>query len=127
MMAQVTAAALVSENKIAGAPGERRQHPDLGQPGGSRQHGDLRRARLGEMVDNAATVVGIELLAAAQGIDFHRPLRSSRPLEAVMKHLRAIVPRYERDRYLAPDIEAARTLVLSGVLRSLIDPAALAC
>ena len=83
--------------------------------------------RLGQMAENAATVVGIELLAAAQGLEFHRPLRSSRALEAVLRGLRARVPRLAGDRYLAPDIAAARALVLSGAFRELVEPAALPC
>jgi histidine ammonia-lyase len=66
------------------------------------------------MVQNAAAVVGIELLAAAQGIDFHRPSRSSAKLEEVHADVRALVPFYEADRYFAPDIEAAQSLVTSG-------------
>jgi histidine ammonia-lyase len=81
--------------------------------------------RLLQMARNAAVVVGIELLAAAQGIEFHRPLRSSRALEAALAQLRSRVPRLREDRYLAPDIEAARDLVLSGAFRELIEPAAL--
>jgi histidine ammonia-lyase len=127
MMPQVTAAALVSENKSLAHPASVDSIPTSANQEDHVSMATYAALRLGQMATNAATVVGIELLAAAQGLEFHRPLRSSRPLEAVMKQLRAIVPRYERDRYLAPDIEAARALVLSGVLRSLIDPAALAC
>jgi histidine ammonia-lyase len=76
--------------------------------------------RLLEMGANAASVVAIELLAAAQGIEFHRPLTSSRPLEAVLRTLRHAVPRYDRDRFFAPDIEAAAALVSSGALGELV-------
>ena len=61
-------------------------------------------------------VVGIELLAAAQGCDFHAPLTSSAPLERVRATLRARVPHLDDDRYLAPDIAAAADLVRSGAL-----------
>ena len=77
--------------------------------------------RIGRMVDNAAAVVGIELLAAAQGIDFHRPARSSTSLEQVHAGVRAEVPFYAADRYFAPDIEAARRWVRSGRWSALID------
>ena len=77
--------------------------------------------RLLEMAANTAGVVAIELLAAAQGIEFHRPLKSSRPLEAVLGTLRRTVPRYDRDRFFAPDIEAATALVRSGALSELVD------
>jgi histidine ammonia-lyase len=58
--------------------------------------------------------VGIELLAAAQGIDFHRPAKSSDPLEQVHAAIRGEVPFYAADRYFAPDIEAAKALVKTG-------------
>jgi histidine ammonia-lyase len=77
--------------------------------------------RLLEMAANAAGVVAIELLAAAQGIEFHRPLTSSRPLEAALRRLRRAVPRYDRDRFFAPDIEAAVRLVRSGALSTLVE------
>jgi histidine ammonia-lyase len=75
--------------------------------------------RLLEMADNAATVIAIELLAAAQGLEFHRPMKSSRPLESALRLVRAQVPPYTVDRFFAPDIEAARKLVISGKLRAL--------
>jgi histidine ammonia-lyase len=77
--------------------------------------------RLGPMVDNAAAVVGIELLAAAQGIDFHRPSRSSAPLEEVHAAVRAGVTFYAEDRYFAPDIEVAQGLVKSGRCSSFVN------
>jgi histidine ammonia-lyase len=66
------------------------------------------------MARNTANVVGIELLAAAQGCDFHAPLRSSETLERVRALLRGRVPHLEDDRYLAPDIAAASELVTGG-------------
>jgi histidine ammonia-lyase len=73
------------------------------------------------MAENAAGVVGIELLAAAQGIDFHRPARSSARLEQVHAGIRREVPFYAADRYFAPDIEAAKKLVQSGRFAALVD------
>ena len=63
--------------------------------------------RLLAMVENATAVIGIELLAAAQGCDFHAPLKSSAPLEAVRALLRAKVPHLDDDRHFHPDMEAA--------------------
>jgi histidine ammonia-lyase len=77
--------------------------------------------RLGPMVDNAAAIVGVELLAAAQGIDFHRPARSSASLEGVHADIRAAVPFYDADRYFAPDIDAAQRLVRSGRFAALVE------
>jgi len=65
--------------------------------------------------------VAIELIAAAQGCDFHAPLRSSAPLERVRTRLRECVPRLDRDRYLAPDIAAAADLVRAGALAAAAD------
>jgi formiminoglutamase len=72
--------------------------------------------RLLDMAENATAVLGIELLAAAQGIDFHAPLASSTPLEAARATLRAIVPTLEDDRHFHPDMEAANGLIRSGAL-----------
>jgi histidine ammonia-lyase len=72
--------------------------------------------RLMQMAENAANVIGIELLAAAQGCDFHAPLRSSAALETVRATLRAQVPTLEEDRYFHPDMVTATNLVRSGAL-----------
>ena len=70
--------------------------------------------RLGEMVENTATIVGIEAMAAAQGIEFHRPLKSSAALEETVCDIRRHVAFYDRDRFLAPDIEAMKRWVHSA-------------
>jgi histidine ammonia-lyase len=72
--------------------------------------------RLLAMAENAVQVVGIELLAAAQGCDFHRPLASSAPLEAARARLRSTVPHLEDDRFFAPDMAVAADMVRSGTL-----------
>jgi len=72
--------------------------------------------RLVGMVENASAVLGIELLAAVQGIDFHAPLASSKALEKARECLRAEVPTLEDDRHFHPDMEAANLLVRSGAL-----------
>ena len=76
--------------------------------------------RLGPMIENAAGIVGIELLAAAQGIDFHRPARSSAILERVHAAIRGAVAFYAEDRYFSPDIEAAKDLVKSARFAGLV-------
>jgi histidine ammonia-lyase len=65
-------------------------------------------------------------LAAAQGIEFHRPLKSSAVLERIIARLRSKVPHYGADRFFAPDIEAAKQLVTSGMFRALLGEAAVA-
>jgi histidine ammonia-lyase len=70
------------------------------------------------MAENLAGVVGIELLCAAQGCDFHAPLESSPPLQAVRRLLRAEVPHLDEDRHLHPEIAKAIALVRSGAVAS---------
>jgi histidine ammonia-lyase len=114
MIAQVTAAALVSENKSLAHPASIDTVPtSAGQEDhvSMATHGALKARRIAR---NAAAVVGIELLAAAQGADVHAPLRSSPGLEAVRGAIRARVPHYEVDRYLADDLEWAKRAVLEG-------------
>jgi histidine ammonia-lyase len=76
--------------------------------------------RLLPMIDNTASILGIELLAAAQGIEFLRPLRSSAALESVHSLLRESVPAMHHDRYLAPDMVRAATLVKDGSLARIL-------
>jgi histidine ammonia-lyase len=68
------------------------------------------------MVENASAVIGIELLAAVQGCDFHAPLTSSAPLEAARALVRARVPHLDDDRHFHPDMAAAIALVRSGAV-----------
>jgi histidine ammonia-lyase len=72
--------------------------------------------RLSPMIANTAHILGIELLAAAQGVEFLRPLKSSAALESAHALLRGRCPAMPTDRYLAPDIEAATALVQDGSL-----------
>ncbi|HEV7431772.1 MAG TPA: histidine ammonia-lyase, partial [Steroidobacteraceae bacterium] len=117
MVAQVTAAALTSENKSLAHPASVDSIPTSANQEDHVSMATYAARRLLSMADNAAGIVAIELLAAAQGLDFHRPLRSSTVLEAVHRLLRRSVPMLSRDRYFAPDIAAARDLVISGALR----------
>jgi histidine ammonia-lyase len=114
MIAQVTAAALVSENKSIATPCSVDSIPTSANQEDHVSMATHAARRLGVMVENAACVVGIELLAAAQGIDFHRPSKSSGVLEQVHAMIRGDVAFYAADRYFAPDIETARTWVRSG-------------
>jgi histidine ammonia-lyase len=68
------------------------------------------------MAANLGHVLGVELLAAAQGCDFHAPLASSAALEAVRRLLRAAVPYLDEDRHFSPDMEAATALIRSGAV-----------
>jgi histidine ammonia-lyase len=121
MIAQVTAAALVSENKTIAAPCSVDSIPTSANQEDHVSMATHAARRLSRMVDNAAAVIGIELLAAAQGIDFHRPARSSPALEQVHAGIRADVPFYDVDRYFSPDIAAAQSWVTSGRFASLVN------
>jgi histidine ammonia-lyase len=120
MIAQVTAAALVSENKTIATPCSVDTIPTSANQEDHVSMATHGARRLTPMVDNAAAVIGIELLAAAQGIDFHRPARSSPSLETVHAGIRLDVPFYEVDRYFAPDIKAATSWVKSGKFSGLV-------
>jgi histidine ammonia-lyase len=120
MIAQVTAAALVAENKTLAAPCSIDSIPTSANQEDHVSMATHAARRLGPMTDNAAAVIGIELLAAAQGVDFHRPARSSRTLEGVHEAIRAEIPHYASDRYFAPDIEAAQSWVRTGRFSTLV-------
>ena len=116
MIPQVTAAALVSENKQRAYPASVDSIPTSANQEDHVSMAAHGARRLLGMVDNAMNVVGIEWLAAAQGCDFHAPLASSPALEAVRALLRAEVPTLEDDRYFHPDMLAAAELVRQGAL-----------
>lgn len=116
MIAQVTAAALVSENKQRAYPASVDSIPTSANQEDHVSMAAHGARRLVPMVDNAMAVIAIELLAAAQGCDFHAPLTSSDPLEAVRKRLRADVAHLDDDRYFHADIEKALALVRSGAM-----------
>ncbi|NIG73945.1 histidine ammonia-lyase [Klebsiella sp. Ap-873] len=108
MIAQVTAAALASENKSLAHPGSVDSLPTSANQEDHVSMATYAARRLGSMCFNTAAVVGIEAMAAAQGIEFHRPLRSSPLLEKVFGDIRERVAFLEKDRLLAPDIEQMR-------------------
>lgn len=124
MVPQVTAAALVAENRALAAPASTDSIPTSA---GQEDHVSMATyaaRRLTDMATNATAVVAIEWLAAAQGIEFHRPLKSSRVLESALGLLRRAVPRHDRDRFFAPDIESASRLIANGALRRLAEAGA---
>lgn len=114
MIAHVTAASCASDNKALAHP-----HSVDSMPTSANQEDHVSMAtnaarRLNPMVDNTATILAIELLAATQGLEFHKPLKSSIKLEKVYAQLRTVIPPYDTDRYFAPDIELVKQMVLSG-------------
>jgi len=116
MIAHVTAASLASENKSLAHPASVDSLPTSANQEDHVSMATFAARRLQPMIANTAHILGIEWLAAAQGIEFLRPLTSSATLEQAQALLRAACPSVERDRYLAPDIERATKLVSDGAL-----------
>ena len=123
MIPQVTAAALVSENKQRAAPASIDSIPTSANQEDHVSMAAHAARRLLPMAENLAHILAIELLAACQGCDFHLPLRSSAAIERVRAVLREQVPHLEHDRLIAVDIAAAAGLVRSGAV---IDAAGIA-
>ncbi|MFN2259260.1 MAG: histidine ammonia-lyase [Parasphingopyxis sp.] len=121
MIPQVTAAALVSENKQRACPASVDTIPTSANQEDHVSMAAHGARRLLEMTRNLANIIGIEYLAAVQGYDFHAPLTSSDALETVRARLRAEVPTLEEDRHFAPDIALATGLVTAGALTEDID------
>jgi histidine ammonia-lyase len=116
MIAEVTTAALMSENKHLA-------HPTVtdSTPTSANQEDHVSMAahgarRLSRMNANLAAILGVEAICAAQGVDFRAPLVTSAPLQSVVARLRTQVATLGDDRYLAPDLDAAARLVASGAL-----------
>jgi histidine ammonia-lyase len=120
MIAHVTAAALASENKSLAHPASVDSLPTSANQEDHVSMATFAARRLQPMIANVAHILGIELLAAAQGIEFLRPLRSSDALESVHQGLRESCPAMGQDRFLAPDIEAATGLVTDGSLARIL-------
>jgi len=114
MLAQVTAAALASENKSLAHPASVDSLPTSANQEDHVSMSTFAARRLGDMAANTAGIVAIELLAAAQGIDFRAPLRTSAKLEQVHALVRSKVGFYDHDRYFAPDITAVQALIEAG-------------
>lgn len=116
MIPQVTAAALVSENKQRAFPASVDSIPTSANQEDHVSMAAHGARRLIAMAANVDAVIGIELLAATQGCDFHAPLTSSAPVERVRALLRAQVPTLLDDRHMAPDMAVATALVVEGAL-----------
>jgi histidine ammonia-lyase len=116
MIAHVTAAALASENKSLAHPASVDSLPTSANQEDHVSMATFAARRLQPMIANVAHILAIELLAAAEGIEFLRPLSSSAPLESAHALLRERVPRFAVDRFIAPDIERAAALVRAGTL-----------
>lgn len=114
MIAHVTAASCASDNKALAHP-----HSVDSLPTSANQEDHVSMAtngarRLHEMLDNTATILAIELLAACQGIDFHQPLKTSPRLDKIYQRVRTYVDHYDQDRYFAPDIALIKQKMIAG-------------
>ncbi|MCB9397758.1 MAG: histidine ammonia-lyase [Acidobacteria bacterium] len=121
MISQYTAAALVSENKVLAHPASvdsiptsanQEDHVSMGTHG-------CRKAR--SIYQNTLTVIAIEILSAAQGLDFHKPLQPSKAIQAVHHFIRSQVQHLDRDRYLKPEVEKVRAWLQSGQLIEVVE------
>ena len=120
MVPQVTAAALASENKSLAHPASVDSLPTSANQEDHVSMATFAARRLGDMAGNAAGIVAIELLAAAQGIEFRKPLTTSPRLAEALALVREEVAFYDHDRYFAPDIAAIQRLVEAGVFHRFV-------
>ncbi len=123
MLAQYTGAALVAENRILAAPASIHAVPVCANSEDHVPMAPLASRKAAEVADNVATIVAVELLLAAQGLDFRGPERAGRGSRAAHAAVRAAVAHWDRDRWLAPDIERAATLVRAGDLVRAVEAA----
>ena len=120
MIAEVTTAALMSENKHLANPCTTDSTPTSANQEDHVSMAAHAARRLLKMNANLNVILGVEAMCGVQGIEFRTPLQTSAPLKATMKILRAEIPTIEKDRYMAPSIEAAGELVASGTLTASI-------
>jgi histidine ammonia-lyase len=114
MMPHVAAAALASECKVLSHPASADTIPTSGNQEDYVSMSMGAALKLSMILDNVETILAIELLAAAQGVEFHQPLKSGRGVEKGLAHLRSRIPRVDEDRSLQPEIEEARRMIARG-------------
>jgi histidine ammonia-lyase len=119
MIAQYTAASLVSENKVLAHPASVDSIPTSANQEDHNSMGSISAQKCWRILRNAQTVIAIELMTAAQGIDFHAPLKCAKGTDAAYEIIRSHIPHLDRDRVLYDDIQKALGLLLNGkILRS---------
>lgn len=122
MLAQCTAASLVSENKVLTHPSS---VDSITTSAGTEDHvsmGGFAARKALTVVEHVEHVVAIELLAACQALEFHRPKKTTAPLEEVYKVVRSVVPEWNKDRFLAPDITSVTQLLQEGKIWEVVEP-----
>ena len=118
MIAEVTTAALMSENKHLANPCSTDSTPTSANQEDHVSMAAHGARRLKRMNQNLSTILGVEIMCAAQGIEFRAPLKTSPALQTIIKEIRNITPTLEQDRYMAGDIEQASSLIADGTLVS---------
>jgi histidine ammonia-lyase len=121
MIAEVTTAALMSENKHLANPCSTDSTPTSANQEDHVSMAAHGARRLARMNANLAHILGVELLCAAEGIEHRAPLKTSAPLHNALEQLRQKIPALEKDRYLAPDLETAAELIESRSLVAFLD------
>jgi histidine ammonia-lyase len=121
MIAQVTSAALASENKTLAHPASIDSLPTSANQEDHVSMATFAGRRLWDIFDNVAGILAIEWLAASQGLDFRSPLETSDKLKSVKALLRTKVSFYDKDRYFSPDIENAKKLIVDRSLLDIVD------
>jgi len=118
MIPQVAAAALVSENKSLAYPASVDSIPTSAGQEDHVSMAPIAARKAGQVARNAAGVIAVELIAAAQGVDFHAPLKTSSKLQGIHSKVRKISPRLITDRYWADDMTGLQAAILSGEISS---------
>lgn len=121
MIAQVSAAALASENKSLAHPASVDSLPTSANQEDHVSMATFAARRLLDMVENSTGIIAIELLAATQAVECHEPHKTSSILQRVVADLRQRVPSYDKDRFFAPDIKTAGVMISEGYFYPLAD------
>jgi histidine ammonia-lyase len=118
MIPQVTQAALVAENRSLAFPASVDSVPTSAGQEDHVSMAPIAARKAAQIARNVAGIIGVELIAAAQGVDYHAPLGTSAKLQPLHSKIRAISPRLESDRYWADEMAALQSAVLKGELGS---------
>jgi len=122
MITQYVQAALVAENKVLAHPASVDTIPTSGNQEDHVSMGWGAGRKLMQVIENARRVVAIELICAAQGIDYRRPLLPASGVAAVVELIREHVPRLDQDRSMSAEIEVVAELIADGSITALADP-----
>ncbi|TFH08034.1 MAG: histidine ammonia-lyase [Candidatus Thorarchaeota archaeon] len=121
MIAQYTAAALVSENKVLAHPASVDSIPTSADQEDHVSMGTIAARKASSILENVKNVIAIEYMCATQGIDLLAPLKASHPLEVAKSSIRKVVPKLEDDRALSPDLEKIRNIMTTGEIITQVE------